>query len=412
MAPGQHGQRVPVWSPRGCAVRAIPGTGRARASRWECCSAEQPGQVTDQHGTGPAFPTSQMHASGSTAPQGAPRLAPTGETPYRPPRPELVPRRCTPTPHRSSSIRYPHHLGVGRCLPHRPGRAGNPGRAGWGARHRDRQRPRLGATVFAAPVARSGAAAPRPDRSGRRIAGRASICHGWAARPCCRAQAPPDPPARRAGNGRAAWPDAHSAERHGREDDCRPGRRAGGVVRRRSASPRHRLRGPSPVARYLPRFGAAVPLCRAQALPDPPARGGLGMTDHGCGVQCTVRPTRASGHGVRDHATGLSNPPCVLRRARYPEAGVRQGADPSSAFLRGNREGAQPGAAPGVRLLSLPPCSWPSGGAEAAERAVRPRSPAHRRVRAAAPRPCSGRRRPRSPNPSASGHRNSPGIGQ
>gem|GEM_PF-6187811 len=65
------------------------------------------------------------------------------------------------------------------------------------------------------------------------------------------------------------------------------------------------------------------------------------MTDHGCGVQRTVRPTRASGHGVRDHATGLSNPPCVLRRARYPEAGVRQGADPSSAFLRGNGEGAR-----------------------------------------------------------------------
>ena len=247
----------------------------------------------------------------------------------------------------------PHHLGVGRCLPRRPGRAGNPGRARWGACHRDRQRPRLGATVFAAPVARSGAAAPRPDRGGRRIAGRASICHGggpahavgvrrcltrwlgradnplvgrWSrcrgdrrggrytsrglprrkvtgaahrapapvgraspagsmraavrrcadrlGRPPCRGRALPDPPARRAGNGRAAWPDAHSAERHGREDDCRPGRRAGGVVRRRSASPRHRLRGPSPVARYLPRFGAADSLCRAQALPDPAAREG------------------------------------------------------------------------------------------------------------------------------------------
>jgi hypothetical protein len=194
MAPGQHGQRVPVWSPRGCAVRAIPGTGRARASRWECCSAEQPGQVTDQHGTGPALPTSQMHASGvdRAARCSTPRPH-RGDTVPPPPRPELVPRRCTPTPHRSSSIRYPHHLGVGRCLTHRPGRTGNPGQARWGAPHRDRQRPRLGATVFAAPVARSGAAAPRPDRGGRRVAGRASICYGWAARPCCRGQAAPDP---------------------------------------------------------------------------------------------------------------------------------------------------------------------------------------------------------------------------
>jgi hypothetical protein len=274
MAPGQHEQRVPVWSPRGCAVRAIPGTGRARASRWECCSAEQPGQVTDQHGTGPALPTSQMHASGVDR-------AARGSTP-RPHRGDTVPPSTAgagPTTLHTNAAPIvehpvPHHLGVGRCLPRRPGRAGNPGRARWGACHRDRQRPRLGATVFAAPVARSGAVAPRPDRGGRRIAGRASICHGWAACPCCRAQAPPDLPARRAGNWRAAWPDAHSAERHGREDDCCLGRRAGGVVRRRSASPRHRLRGPSPVARYLPRFGAADPLCRAQALPDPPAREG------------------------------------------------------------------------------------------------------------------------------------------
>ena len=227
MAPGQHEQRVPVSSLRGCAVRAIPGTGRARASRWECCSAEPTSQVTDQHGTGPALPTSQMHASG-----------------------------------------------VGSCPTCRPGRAGNPLVGRWSRCRWDRRGGRYTSRGAAAPQG-DGRGTPRPCTGWTSIPSRAHARRGSAVR-ClpCRGRALPDPPARRAGNGRAAWPDVHSAERPGREDDCCLGRRAGGVVRRRSASPWHRLRGPSPVARYLPRFGAADSLCRAQALPDPPAREG------------------------------------------------------------------------------------------------------------------------------------------
>jgi hypothetical protein len=256
MAPGQHEQRVPVWSLRGCAVRAIPGTGRARASRWGCCSAEQPGQVTDQHGTGLALPTSQMHASGV----------------------DRAARCSTPRPHRGDTVPpptagagpttlhtnaapivehpVPHHLGVGRCLPRRPGRAGNPGRARWGACHRDRQRPRLGATVFAAPVARSGAAAPRPDRGGRRIAGRASICHGWAARPCCRGQALPDPPAREGrqspGGALVTVPLGSPRRPIHVTRGCRAARR-----RARHTAPLHRLDEHPQQGPCAPRFGGA-----------------------------------------------------------------------------------------------------------------------------------------------------------
>ena len=202
-------------------------------------------------------------------------------------------RRSTPRPHRGDTVPpptaeagpttlhtnaapivehpVPHHLGVRRCLPHRPGRAGNPGRARWGAPHRDRQRPRLGATVFAAPVARSRAAAPRPDRGGRRIAGRASICHGWAAGPCCRGRALPDLP---------VLPDRQS-----------PG---GALVTVPRGSPRRPIhvtgaaapqgdgRGtPRPCtgwasipSRAHARRGSAVrrPPCRGRAAPDPSAR--------------------------------------------------------------------------------------------------------------------------------------------
>jgi hypothetical protein len=215
---------------------------------------------------------------GSTAPQGAPRLAPTGETPYRPPTAGAGPT----TLHTNAVAIVEHPVSPsprGRALPDPTAREGESAipwwclRAGHGAAW-DRRGGRYTSRGAAAPQG-DGRGTPRPCTGWTSIPSRAHARHGSAVRrPPCRGRALPDPPARRAGNGRAAWPDAHSAERHGREDDCRPGRRAGGVVRRRSASPWHRLRGPSPVARYLPRFGAADSLCRAQALPNPPAREG------------------------------------------------------------------------------------------------------------------------------------------
>jgi hypothetical protein len=175
-------------------------------------------------------------------------------------------RRSTPRPHRGDTVPpptagagpttlhtnaapivehpVPHHLGVGRCLTRRPGRAGNPGRARWGACHRDRQRPRLGATVFAAPVARSGAAAPRPDRGGRRIAGRASICHGGG-------------PAHAVGVRRCLtrWLGRADNPLVGRWSRCRGDRRGGrytsrGLPRRKATGAAHRA--PAPVGRASP----------------------------------------------------------------------------------------------------------------------------------------------------------------
>jgi hypothetical protein len=60
-----------------------------------------------------------LHAS---PPQGRHRTAP--------PWPELVPRRCTPTPHRSSSTRYPITSGSGAACPAGPGEPGIQGGRG------------------------------------------------------------------------------------------------------------------------------------------------------------------------------------------------------------------------------------------------------------------------------------------
>jgi hypothetical protein len=191
---------------------------------------------------------------------------------------------------------------------------------------------------------------------------------------------------------------------------CRAARR-----RARHTAPLHRLDEPPQQGPCAPRFGGALSaVCLVGVGRCPTRRPGRAGHDRPW-VRCPVHGPSYQGQRSR-----CARPcywpvePSVCPPAGSVPRGRRAaGGRPEQRVPPGEpRRRAQPGAAPGVRLLSLPPCSWPSGGAEAAERAVRPRSPAHRRVRAAAPRPCSGRRRPRSPNPSASGHRNSPGIGQ
>jgi hypothetical protein len=96
----------------------------------------------------------------------------------------------------------------------------------------------------------------------------------------------------------------------GRWSRCRWDRRGGRYTSRGAAVPQGDGRGtPRPCtgwasipSRAHARHGSAVRClpCRGRALPDPPARGGLGMTDHGCGVQRTVRPTGASSHAAGD----------------------------------------------------------------------------------------------------------------
>ncbi len=93
-----------------------------------------------------------------------------------------------------------------------------------------------------------------------------------------------------------------------------------------------------------------------------------------------------------------ADPLRVLERVR-PQRPAGGRGTPRSAFHRGNGEGVRSWAAPGACLLSLGRCFWSCGSAEAGGRAVRPRLLAHRRARAAAPRPCTGRRRPRTPQP-------------
>jgi len=186
-----------------------------------------------------------LHAS---PPQGRHRTAP--------PWPELVPRRCTPTPHRSSSTRYPITSGSGAACPAGPGEPGIQGGRGgerltgivnahgwvppclprlWRGRARQRLAPTGvgGASLVGHPFATGG----RP-------------AHAVGVRRCpTRRPEGPAIPWWGAGHGAAGIAEAADT-RHG---GCRAARR-----RARHTAPLHRLGEHPQQGPCAPRFGGAL----------------------------------------------------------------------------------------------------------------------------------------------------------
>ena len=184
-------------------------------------------------------------------------------------------------------------LPTGRCLTHRPARAGLSRRRSGSCRGRVIQAGTFAAVYRAAPAGAAGEAAPRPYR-GYRVRSRCAYrvlrrmhttaaaidaCGGAARPPSGRGQALPDPPARRAGRGHRRRPTMVVPLR------WQPGYRSPVLPRRSARRARQRLAPTNGM--FILTAGdsgdgvATVPPSRrGQAVPDPPGPAVQQSTPH------------------------------------------------------------------------------------------------------------------------------------